>query len=449
MSAKSVVAVCGVAAASLALAGCGTTATTSSSAGSRAATGATRTAGRRRHAGVVVQWGRVGGGLAGLGRPFGWAGARGHRFTGVAGDRRGRPPRDDGILGVGPIRDVPTPVSGIDGTVRQVATSNSTGYALTTSGAVYAWGTGSQGELGNGTTTTLSGGAVRVDLPAGVRIAKLANPMPYDGAMAIDTRGHVWAWGNDEARDFCQPRGMDIQTPVRIPLSHVTLAAGAWRHAIYDAGGRVVSCGLSDHGQLGNGTSGPRSDTGTPVAVRGLPSGRVTTLTSAFGNAGALMAGGAYYDWGINQGGQVGDGTVTERTTAVHVGLPGRVRRVFQGGSFPDNGQTMAILADGRLWVWGANASGQLGDGTTTDSLRPIRLARSRRRRFVAVSSGGASDYAIGRSGELWAWGQNSEGELGDGVSAGMSPRPISDSLRVSQVAATARNAAALVAARP
>jgi hypothetical protein len=120
---------------------------------------------------------------------------------------------------------------------------------------------------------------------------------------------------------------------------------------------------------------------------------------------------------------------------------------VFQGGSFPDNGQTMAILADGRLWVWGANASGQLGDGTTRDSLRPIRLDQPGHGSPAGVSSGGATDYAIGRSGELWAWGQNSEGELGDGSAAGRSPLPVNDSLRVSQVSATARNAAALVTA--
>jgi alpha-tubulin suppressor-like RCC1 family protein len=441
MRVKLVVSVCGVAAMSFVMAGCGASAATPAGRTVRGTATATPISPQQRREGVVYEWGRAGGGLINPGRAFGWGPNHRDRFVSDPDPRGGH---QDAILGIGPTRVVPTPVQGIDGTVRQVATSNSTGYALTRAGAVYAWGTGSQGELGNGTDQQMATTAVRVDFPAGVRIAKLPNPMPYDGGMAIDTRGNAWAWGNDEGREFCQPRGRDYTFPIRVPLSHVTLAAGAWRHAIYDAGGRVVSCGLSDHGQLGNGSIGRRADSGTPVPVQGLPAGRVVTLTSAFGNAGALMANGAYYDWGIDTGGQVGDGTRIGASTAVRVHLPGRVHKVFQGGSFASNGQTMVLLRNGQLWVWGANASGQLGNGTIRDSLRPIRLDGPQHHRFVSISSGGASDYAIGRSGRLWAWGQNSEGELGDGSANGMATRPVDDSLHVTQVSATARNAAAL-----
>ncbi|MGH9046032.1 MAG: hypothetical protein ACRDVW_01835, partial [Acidimicrobiales bacterium] len=64
----------------------------------------------------------------------------------------------------------PTPIRGIRGAVVQIATSNSTTYALTSTGAVWAWGIGSNGELGNGSTTMYASNAVRVDFPKGVRI---------------------------------------------------------------------------------------------------------------------------------------------------------------------------------------------------------------------------------------------------------------------------------------
>jgi alpha-tubulin suppressor-like RCC1 family protein len=436
MPARSICAVGGALVAAAALTACGSSSDTP---------GAATAARITRTAGVVYEWGRVGGGLIGPGRAFGRVDPPRRRLHLVGPERRAQNAKL--ILGIGPTRSSPTRVRGIRGVVTQVATSNSTGYALTVGGAVYAWGAGSQGELGNATRTRLARRAVRVHFPAGVRISELPNPMPYNGAMAIDTAGHVWGWGNDMARNFCEPVGALIDTPVRIPLSQVTLAAGAWRHSIYDAGGRIVSCGLSDHGQLGDGTSGSGADTGTPVAVRGLPAGRVVALTSAFGNAGALMADGAYYDWGINSSGQLGDGSRIERTTAVRVGLPGPVRQVFAGGSFPDNGQTMALLSDGQLWVWGANLSGQLGDGTIASCILPHRIARGGR--FVAVSSGGATDYAIGPAGDLWSWGQNTEGELGDGSPAPMSMTPVRDGVHVTQVSATARNVAALSGSDP
>jgi len=349
---------------------------------------------------------------------------------------------------VGPVRTRPTIIDGIRGTVRQVSTSNSDGYALTTTGAVYAWGAGAQGELGDGSSTTVSLTAIRVHFPAGVKIASLPDPMPFDGGMAIDTRGRAWAWGNDMNQEFCLPHAALIHTPVRIPLSHVTLAVGAARHATYDAHGKIVSCGLGEFGQLGNGTNGVASQTATPVAVRGLPAGRVVALTAAYGDTGALMANGSYYDWGINADGQVGDGTTIQRDTPVKVALPRKVRSVSMGGSLADNGQTMALLSNGALWEWGAGSVGQLGDGSTADRLRPFRLTEPRGVHFVAVSSGGQTDYAIDRHGHLWSWGGDTEGDIGRGAEGGPVTRPVRHVVRVSQVSATAHDPAILTADR-
>lgn len=372
------------------------------------------------------------------------------RFGGGGGRSRLRVmPKGTGIgAGVGPVRTRPTIVGGIHGTVRQISTSNSDGYALTRSGAVYAWGAGGQGELGDGAPMPLSLRAVRVRFPPSVRIASLPDPMPFDGGMAIDTRGRVWAWGNDMNNEFCLRRPALLDTPVKVPLSHVTLAVGAARHATYDAGGRIVSCGLGEFGQLGNGTTGMSSQTARPVAVRGLPAGRVIALTAAYGDTGALMADGSYYDWGLNVDGQLGDGTTTERDTPVRVPLPGPVRSVSMGGSLANNGQTMALLSGGALWEWGAGRAGQLGDGATANRPRPFRLVEPRGVRFVAVSSGGETDYAIDQHGRLWSWGGDTEGDVGRGAAGGPVTRPVVHVVRVSQVSATAHDAAVVTARR-
>jgi alpha-tubulin suppressor-like RCC1 family protein len=170
----------------------------------------------------------------------------------------------------------------------------------------------------------------------------------------------------------------------------------------------------------------------------------VIALTSSYGDAGALPADGSYYDWGYNRGGQLGDGTTIEHTTAVRVRLPARVRRVFQGGSMTDNGQTIALLSDRQLWEWGDGRFGQLGDGRRIDRATPFRLPDPRGVQFVAVNSGGGANYAIDRRGGLWAWGLNFEGELGDGSSATLSTRPVHDPLDVAQVSSTANVVVAL-----
>ena len=97
----------------------------------------------------------------------------------------------------------PAVVSGITEDVVQIATSNSDSYALTSTGQVWAWGVASYGELGDGQTAPYSTRAVRVDFPPGVKIVALANPAPFDGALAIDSHGHAWGWGLNASGDLC------------------------------------------------------------------------------------------------------------------------------------------------------------------------------------------------------------------------------------------------------
>ena len=336
--------------------------------------------------------------------------------------------------------DRPTAIAGINGKVVQIATSNSDGYALTSTGAVYGWGVNSYGELGDGQVTPYETHAVKVDFPAGVTITSLANPMPFDAGLAIDSTGHAWGWGLN-VDDLCLS-GLIETRPQELSLSDVTLASGARTHALFDSKGTVYACGSGDAGELGNGSTASSS---TPISVVGLPNGvKVRALTSSWEGSGALLANGDYYNWGYNAAGQLGTGSTANSAVPVRVDLPGPVRQIFQGGSGPNNGQTVAVLRDGGIWAWGDNDRGQLGIGTLTSSDLPVKIHVPKGVTFVTLSSGGNASYGIDTTGQLWAWGDNGAGQLGTGSGRQLATLPVDVGIHLTQVSSTAQNVAGL-----
>ena len=338
-------------------------------------------------------------------------------------------------------RSRPTVVVGIKGDIVQIATSNSDGYALSSNGTVWAWGVNSYGELGDGQLTPYETEAVKVDFPVGVKITRLANPMPFDAGLAIDSNGHAWGWGLNGNDDLCLSSLIETR-PQQLPLSDVTLVTGARTHALFDSNGLLYACGSGDAGELGNGST---TSTSTPTPVIGFPSGtKVIALTSSWEGSGALLANGEYYDWGYNAAGQLGIGTTVNSATPAKVDLSGPIIHVSQGGSGPNNGQTVALLKNGSVWTWGSNDRGQLGIGTRTNSDIPVQVHVPRRVTLVEVNSGGYASYGIDNTGRLWAWGDNSNGQLGTGLGNRNETLPVDVGIHLTQVSSTAQNVAGL-----
>ena len=121
----------------------------------------------------------------------------------------------------------------------------------------------------------------------------------------------------------------------------------------------------------------------------------------------AIRKGGAVYAWGWNAYGQIGDGTTVNRHLPKRVALlPGVAAQITAGAN-----HSVVRRADGSVWAFGENSYGQIGDGTGTQRKRPTRVVGG----VASIGTGRLHTLAVKTDGSIWAWGANSFGQLGDG----------------------------------
>jgi alpha-tubulin suppressor-like RCC1 family protein len=186
-------------------------------------------------------------------------------------------------------------------------------------------------------------------------------------------------------------------------------------HAAASTGtpGPALAWGSNAAGQLGNGTT---TDSSTPVAVLGMPSG--TTVTAVAGGLDyslALTSSGQVLAWGANGYGQLGNGTTTYSSTPVAVHLPiGTTINAIASGY----AHSLALTSTGQVLAWGYNSSGQLGNGTTSPSYSttPVQVSLPSGSNVTAVAGGASHSLALTSTGQVLAWGRNLEGQLGNGT---------------------------------
>ncbi|MEE4496240.1 RCC1 domain-containing protein [Streptomyces sp. BE230] len=207
---------------------------------------------------------------------------------------------------------------------------------------------------------------------------------------------------------------------------------------------RLKSWGNNRAGQLGDGTWTDFRTTATTVL--GLTSAEVTKIAAGGGGPStghglALLTDGTVQSWGANGSGQLGDGSVFSHNA------PGQVVNLSNAvGIAAGGGHSLALLDDGTVMAWGRNNYGQLGNGTNSDSSVPVRVEGLNK--VVAIAGGLNHSLALREDGTVWAWGYNINGQLGDGTSASRNvPSPVGGLSGVTRIAAGCNHNLALVGA--
>ncbi|MCL2828644.1 MAG: S-layer homology domain-containing protein [Oscillospiraceae bacterium] len=236
--------------------------------------------------------------------------------------------------------------------------------------------------------------------------------------VALRNDGTVWAWGFNERGSLGDGTTTNRHTPVQVQnLDNVTtIAAGGSHNVALRSDGTVWAWGLNDRGQLGDGTIGWDIMRTTPVQVQNL--GDVTAIAAGGAHTLALKSDGTVWAWGLNGGGQLGDGTTTTSYTPVQVQNLDNVAAIAAGTD-----HTVALKNDGTVWAWGHNHFGQLGDGTTTNRRTPVQIQSLDN--IADIAAGGRNTVALGNDGIVWAWGCNEEAQTGDGTRGGRRLAPV------------------------
>jgi len=315
--------------------------------------------------------------------------------------------------------------------------------ALTNTGTVLCWGSNEFGQLGNGGTTNIAS-PVQV---VGLASSAVSIAAGSESTCALTSLGTVWCWGDNSHGQLGNGTFAQSTVPVQVmastgsaPLTDVArIAAGQSHTCAVTNAGAALCWGDNSKGELGNGTE---IVSGLPVPVSGLTSG-VATIAAGSDFTCAITTDGGAKCWGDGVSGQLGNATLTNSATPSTVLDPtgtlplGGVVSISAGFE-----NACALTAESNVLCWGANASGQLGTGTSSSaSALPVEVLDSNGLAplggIIAISSGLDSNCAITATGTAECWGTNTSGQLGNGNNTN-SPTPITVATLAGGVAAIA-----------
>lgn len=314
----------------------------------------------------------------------------------------------------GPESTSPFATAAAQPSFRQVSAGAEHTCAVTPDDVAYCWGHNISGQLGDGTTTDHP---TPVAVAGGLRFAQVSAGVLYTCGLTTDSR--VFCWGENSGGQLGDgtTNGRRVPVPVAGGRRYSQVRAGYFHTCAITVFDIALCWGSNTNGQLGDGT---RTDRLAPVTVhagglrfhRVSPGGRHTcAVTTDF----------RPFCWGKNEDGQLGDGTTIQKFRPVAVLGGHSFRQVIAGGAGYQGWHSMScgLTSDSRLYCWGENVYGQLGDGTTAQRNKPVAIGGVLR--FVQVGSSGINTCGATQDNQIYCWGNNNSGQLGDGTFSGHS----------------------------
>ena len=304
------------------------------------------------------------------------------------------------------------------------------------SGKAYCWGDNGFGELGDGSTAG-SSVPVAVDT-SGVLAGKTLTQIAAGGGFtcALDTAGAAYCWGLNNWGNLGDGSTTSSGVPVAVDTGGVLagktltqIAVGGEHACALDSSGAAYCWGLNSSGELGAGST---ADSSVPEAVDagGVLAGKtLTQITAGDESTCAVDTEGVAYCWGLNNHGQLGDGSgAVFSTVPVEVDAGG----ALAGRTLITAGESDACALDtaGAAYCWGGNAYGELGDGSTVAASIPVPVDASgvlAGKTLTQITAGGAADHtcSVDAAGAAYCWGDDDGGDLGDDTNGTQSDVPV------------------------
>ncbi|MCL2140523.1 MAG: hypothetical protein FWH42_02425 [Dehalococcoidia bacterium] len=223
------------------------------------------------------------------------------------------------------------------------------------------------------------------------------------------------------------------------------IATGNFYSLALKSDGTVWTWGQNNHGQLGNGTT---TNSSTPVQVKGVDGSDnltdIIAVAAGLFHSLALRSDGTVWAWGYNNYGQLGIGTTADSLTPVQVSTLSNITAISTTYN-----HSIALKSDGTVWAWGYNNYGQLGNDSTTNSSTPVQVKGvggiGNLTNITAIVAGGSHSLALKNDGIVYAWGYNGDGELGNNSTTDSStPVQVSSLTNISSISGKGSHSLAL-----